>query len=150
MRAIYEIELREGVKVAMLFTPRLYLYKGREGVTFEYETGNELSLHSFYADLLYAAALNHWDLTHTADQECPYTRIEFHQFAAAQPKAFGKAIVFAMQAVSGKSIKEIAEEARKRQETQGNGQNEAETEQAKEVVKKKSLRGWITSLLRRG
>lgn len=139
MGAIYNIELREGVKVAMLFTPRLYLYKGREGVTFEFESGNDISLHSFYCDIMYAAALNHWDLTHSADAECDYKRIEFHQYAASHPREFGKALLFAMQTLSGKSLKEIAEDARKSQESQG-----------EEEVKKKSLRGWITSLLRRG
>ena len=146
MGAIYNIELRKGVKVAMLFTPRLYLYKGREGVTFEYEAGNEISLHSFYADIMYAAALNHWDLTHPADQECDYKRIEFHQFAVSNPREFGKALLFAVETLSGKSLKEIAADARNGQETQGNGQES----QGAEEVKKKSLRGWITSLLRRG
>lgn len=146
MGAIYNIELRKGVKVAMLFTPRLYLYKGREGVTFEYERGNEISLHSFYADIMFAAALNHWDLTHPADEECDYKRIEFHQYAISNPREFGKALLFAIQTLSGKSLKEIASEAGKSQETQGNGQEL----QGAEEVKKKSLRGWIMSLLRRG
>ena len=128
----------------MLFTPRLYLYKGREGVTFEYERGNEISLHSFYADIMYAAALNHWDLTHTADEECDYKRIEFHQYAVSNPKEFGKALLFAIQALSGKNLKEIASEAGKSQKTQGNEQSE----QGAEEVKKKNLRGWITKLLR--
>ena len=144
MGAIFNIELRKGVKVAMLFTPRLYLYKGREGVTFEYERGNEISLHSFYADIMYAAALNHWDLTHTADEECDYKRIEFHQYAVSNPKEFGKALLFAIQALSGKNLKEIASEAGKSQKTQGNEQSE----QGAEEVKKKNLRGWITKLLR--
>ena len=134
----------------MLFTPRLYLYKGREGVTFEYERGNEISLQSFYADIMFAAALNHWDLTHSADEECDYKRIEFHQYAASHPREFGKALLFAMQTLSGKSLKEIAEDARKSQESQGNGQESQEAEQDATGLKKKSLRGWIMSLLRRG
>ena len=146
MGAIYNIELRKGVKVAMLFTPRLYLYKGREGVTFEYERGNDISLHSFYADIMFAAALNHWDLTHSADEECDYKRIEFHQYAVSNPREFGKALLFAIQTLSGKSLKEIASEAGKSQETQGKGQESQDVT----GLKKKSLRGWITKLLRRG
>ena len=136
--------------MAMLFTPRLYLYKGREGVTFEFEKGNELSLHSFYCDIMYAAALNHWDLTHPADEECDYNRIEFHQYAVSNPREFGKALLFAMQTLSGKNLKEIAEDARKSQESQGNEQESQSAEQDATEVKKKSLRGWITNLLRRG
>lgn len=150
MGAIYAIELRKGVKVEMLFTPRLYMYKGREGVTFEYETGNEISLHSFYADLMFAAAVNHWELTHRADEECDYRRIEFHQYAVSNPKEFGKAIIFAIRVLSGKNLKEIADEAKERQESQGNRQESQGAEQGSTEVKKKSLRGWITSLLRRG
>lgn len=149
-RAVYIIEIQEGVKVAMLFTPRLYLYKGHEGVTFEYERGNDISLHSFYADILYAAALNHWDLTHTADMVFPYQRIQFHEYAAVNAKGFGKAIIFAMQALSGKTLKEIASEANKSQESTGNGQESQETEQGATGIKKKSVRGWIMRLLRRG
>ena len=134
------------MKVAMLFTPRLYEYKGSEGVTFDYVKGSQASVHALYADIMYCAAMNHWTLTHSGEVEFPYKRIEFHQYAAGYPREFGKALLFALQALSGKSVKEIAEEARKSQESQG---NEQESQGATEV-KKKSLRAWIMNLLRRG
>lgn len=146
MGAIYTIELRKGVKVEMLFTPRLYEFKGREGVTFEYERGNKASIHGLYADVMYGAALNHWTLTHDGSIEFPHKRIDFHEFSTTDPKSFGKAVVFALETLSGKSIRELSEVAAEGQEqakTEGSGDNN------EEEVKKKSRSGWITRLLRR-
>jgi hypothetical protein len=146
MGAIYNIELREGVKVAMLFTPRLYEFKGSEGVTFDYVKGNQASVHALYADIMYCAALNHWTLTHSGEVEFPYKRIEFHEFSATNPKSFGKALIFAMEALSGKSVRELIEDAKKSQEM---GKESQSASEGAEEVKKKSPRGWITRLLRR-
>ena len=143
--AIYNIELRRGEKVAMLFTPRLYMYKGQEGITFECDTNNKVEVFSMYADLMYCAALNHWTLTHSADEEFPYTRVDFHALSVSNRDAFNKAMIFAMQTLSGKSMKELIAEAGNAQETQGNEQKEGEAKD----VKKKSLFGSITTRLRR-
>jgi hypothetical protein len=146
MGAIYNIELREGVKVAMLFTPRLYEFKGSEGVTFDYEKGSQASMHALYADIMYCAALNHWTLTHAGDEEFPHKRIEFHEFSATSPKSFAKALIFAMEALSGKSVRELIEDAQNRKEMGKESQEESDADAG---VKKKSARGWITRLLRR-
>ena len=143
--AVFNIELRRGEKVAMLFTPRLYMYKGQEGITLECDSRNQIEIFSMYADLMYCAALNHWTLTHSADEEFPYTRVDFHALSVSNRDAFNKAMIFAMQTLSGKSMKELIAEAGKAQETQGNGQNEGEPEE----VKKKKACGSIMSRLRR-
>lgn len=144
MGAIYKIEI-EGVEVAMLFTPRLYEFKGREGVTFEHTAGDAASVQSLYADVMYCAALNHWTLTHSGEQEFPYHRIDFHEYSVTQPKAFGKALIFACECLSGKSVRELMENAGKREES---GKDAEIEDKAEEVVKKKRSRGWITRLLR--
>ena len=143
--AVFYIDLRRGERVAMLFTPRLYMYKGKEGITLECDTRNQVEIFSMYADLMYCAALNHWTLTHSADEEFPYKRIDFHALSVNNREAFNKAIIFAMQTLSGKSMKELIAEAGKAQETQGNGQSEKEAEE----VKKKKACGSIMSRLRR-
>lgn len=143
--AVFNIDLRRGERVAMLFTPRLYMYKGKEGITLECDTRNQVEVFSMYADLMYCAALNHWTLTHSADEDFPYKRIDFHALSVNNRDAFNKAIIFAMQTLSGKSMKELIAEAGKAQETQGNGQNEGEPEE----VKKKKACGSIMSRLRR-
>ena len=143
--AVYTIELRRGEKVDMLFTPRLYMYRGKEGITLECDTRNQVEIFSMYADLMYCAALNHWTLTHTADQEFPYSRVDFHALSVNNRDAFNKAIIYAMQTLSGKSMKDLIAEAAKAQETQANGQNEEKAE----GVKKKNPRGSIMTRLRR-
>lgn len=145
MGAVYKIEIEAGVEVAMLFTPRLYEFKGREGVTFEHTAGDAASVQSLYADVMYCAALNHWTLTHSGEQEFPYHRIDFHEYSVTQPKAFGKALVFACECLSGKSVRELMENAGKREES---GKDAEAENKAEEVVKKKRSRGWIMRLLR--
>jgi hypothetical protein len=55
------VELRQGEKVEMLFTPRLYLFKGEQGVDFV--TDSTLNgMYALYADILFCAALNLWTL----------------------------------------------------------------------------------------
>lgn len=146
MGAIYNIELREGVKVAMLFTPRLYEFKGTEGVTFDVVKGNPHSVFALYADIMFCAALNHWTLTHDGEEEFPYKRIEFHEFGATQPKSYQKAMIFAMETLSGKSVRELIEDSKKREEM---GKESEVESNAEESVKKKNRRGWIMRLLRR-
>ena len=136
--ATYYIELRRGKKVAMLFTPRLYMFKGREGVTFDFVANDQVSIHSVYADIMYCAALNHWTLTHSADEEFPYQRVDFHAVSVSNRDGFSKAVIFAMQTLSGKSLKELAEDAQKMQEAV------KETEQ--EVKKKKPSVSIMTRL----
>ena len=137
MGAIYTIDMA-GVKVAMLFTPRLYEFRGREGVTFEHLPDSQASVHALYADVMYCAALNHWTLTHGGEEEFPHHRIDFHEYSVSNPQEFAKALVFAAEKLSGKSIRELTERT----------QNAPEKATGEEV-KKKSLRGWITRLLRR-
>ena len=143
--AIYNIELKEGVKVAMLFTPRLYTFKDTEGVTFETQTSDMIAMHSLYADIMYCAALNYWTLTHPADEEFQHHRLDFHSFSVTNRKSFEKAMIFAVETLSGKSVRELAESRKEREEM---GKNEESQDKA-ETVKKKSAFGWIMSRLRR-
>lgn len=146
MGAVYVIEIREGEKVAMLFTPRLYTFKGTEGVTFEQEGEGMVAIHSLYADVMYCAAMNHWTMTHTADEVFPYDRMDFHEFSMLNRKSFEKALIFAMETLSGKSVRELMESAKKSAE---NAKESASGDKEQRDVKKKSLCGWITNLLRR-
>lgn len=133
------IELKEGMTVRLLFTPRLYIFKGVQGVTFQGELSELPQVYALYSDLLFAAALNHWTLDgegHTIEN-APFRRMDFHEFSSADPKAFGKAVNDALYALTGKGLKEHAAEAEKTKE------------KAKNEVKKKTTFGWITRLLRR-
>ena len=146
MGAVYVIEIREGEKVAMLFTPRLYTFKGTEGVTFEQEGEGMVAIHSLYADVMYCAAMNHWTMTHTADEAFPYDRLDFHEFSMLNRKSFEKALIFAMETLSGKSVRELMENAKK---TAENAKELESDTNVQEGVKKKRPFGWIMNLLRR-
>jgi hypothetical protein len=136
------IELRQGEKVGMLFTPRLYTFKGEQGVDFM--SDNTLQgIYSLYADVMYCAALNLWTLEGKDKEDAPFTRVDFHAFSVENPKAFGKAMNTALLALTGKSLEDFIAEGKKAQETGGNASNMGEP------VKKKNLLGWITRLLNR-
>lgn len=130
------IELRQGVTVDLLFTPRLYAFKGREGVDFSADLSESGQVFGLYADILYCAALNLWTLQGNDEEAFPHRRADFHEFSAADPKAFGKAIDFALKALTDKGLRERMPEKPNAPET---GKD----------VKKKRTSGWITRLWKR-
>lgn len=138
-----EIELRQGEKVGLLFTPRLYSFKGEQGVDFKGDTTQMSEVYSLYADLFFCAALNYWTLTGNAVEDAPFSRMDFHEFSASQPKAFGKTLDFALKALTGKSLKEFIPSKEKVAESEDKAGNTGGE------LKKKSSSHWITRLLRR-
>lgn len=132
-----EVEIRQGVKVGMLFTPRLYMFKGRSGVDFIADN-NENAMLSLYADIMYCAALNLWTLEGKNEEDAPFTRADFHEWMIVDPQAFAKALSFAFSALTGKELKEFISEQGKAQESAENTENE---------VKKKTI-PFLTKILR--
>jgi hypothetical protein len=134
-----EIQLKEGVKVETLFTPHLFSYKDVKGLALE--TGdNPVQVMETYADLYYLAAINAWELDGKGTvEDFPFTRGDFHEYAAINPRVFGKDVDFAVMALTGKSAKELVIEKEK-------VENSA-TSEAPES-KKKAFR-WIGRLLKR-
>lgn len=132
-----EIEIKQGVKVGMLFTPRLYMFKGRSGIDFV--AGEDVGeMYALYADLMYCAALNLWTLEGKNEEDADFTRADFHEFMVVNPQAFGKALSFAFAAMTGKELKEFISEQEKVEKSPGNAQNE---------VKKKTI-PFLTKILR--
>ena len=124
-----EIEIKQGVKVGMLFTPRLYMFKGRSGVDF-IATEDSGAIYALYADIMYCAALNLWTLEGNNEEDAKFTRADFHEWMVIEPKAFGNALSFAFAAMTGKELKEFISEQEKAQKSPANTQNE---------VKKKTI-----------
>jgi hypothetical protein len=131
------IELRQGVRVELLFTPRLYSFKGIQGVSFEGDTTDLPQVFSLYADILFCAALNAWTLEGNEIEAAEFRRADFHEFSASNPQAFGKAIDFALKALSGKSLKDFIGKEKKADEIESKSPNGGGK------VKKKSLLRWI-------
>jgi hypothetical protein len=128
------IQLKGGVKVDTLFTPHLFSFKEEKGLTLQI-TEDIGSVLEAYADIYYLAALNAWVLDgHGSVDDFPHTRGDFHAYMMAQPVQFAKDVDFAVQALTGKSLKEMKTE-----------EKPAETP----VESKKKRCGWIGRLLRR-
>ena len=106
-----QFEIKPGVKVDVLFTPHLYSYKGVNGVTFEPRDDSVVALLESYADVMYSAALNAWELDGrgTVDN-FPHKRGDFHEWMTADAKSFGDAINFALAALTGKTASELSKE----------------------------------------
>lgn len=134
--ARYTIELGDGVKVPMLFTPHLYSFKGTQGVTFEVEDRENTSeAVALYADVMFCAALNAFVLDGCGSvEEFPHKRGDFHELMVTDPQSFGKALNFAIEALTGKSVKELTSSA----------QNDTQDANADEEESKKKVRfRWI-------
>lgn len=111
------VELRQGERVELLFTPRLYMFKGEQGATLDNDTQDLMQVYALYADLMFCAALNLWTLEGKDKAEAPFRRADFHEFSSADPKAFGKALNFALEALTGKSMGAYITESKKALET---------------------------------
>lgn len=133
-----EIEIRQGVKVEMLFTPRLYMFNGEQGVVLRSDTTDAVEMFGLYADLMYCAALNLWTLQGKDKEDAPFERVDFHEFAAANPRAFGKVVKIALEALTGKSLEAIV----------GQGAKGAETQEKAAKNKKKAMTCRLITRLR--
>ena len=135
-----KIQLKDGVEVDTLFTPHLFSYKDEKGLTLESETGNFNAVLEAYADIYYLAAINAWELDGkgTSD-EFPHTRGDFHEYASANPREFAKDVDFAVQALTGKTAKQLVIEQTK----------EEQPEPQPEPTGKKKVFRWIGRLLKR-
>jgi len=107
-------EIKDGVKIETLFTPHLYSFKDQQGIDFTPRDDSVMASLELYADIIYCAALNAWVLDgHGTPEEFPHRRGDFHEWMAAEPAAFGAAVNFAVEALTGKTIKQLTEEQAK-------------------------------------
>lgn len=135
------VEISDGVKVDLLFTPRLAFYQEQFGPLPELQERDSdvLRVMERYADIFFFAALNAWELDgHGTVGDFPHKRGDFHGWMTADPKAFGECVKFAIYALTGKTDKEILAEDEKTRERAA----EIET-----TVKKK--RSWLSRRTRR-
>lgn len=148
MRSLrYTIEFDDGVKVQMLFTPHLYSFKGTQGVTFDAGAGTQREVFEVYADIMFCAALNAWLLDGNGDVDnFPHKRGDFHEFMVLQPKAYGKALNFALQALTGKSLQDFVKDA---QNDAPDAKDKTSDDDAADGSKKKVHSHWIGRLLKR-
>jgi len=136
------IQLKDGVEVDTLFTPHLFSYKDEKGLTLETDTSSFASVIEAYADIYYLAAINAWELDDKGTvEDFPHTRGDFHEYAAANPREFAKDVDFAVQALTGKTAKQLVAEQQAKEQP--------ETEAPEQPESKKKASCWIGRILRR-
>lgn len=114
------IQLKDGVEVATLFTPHLFSFAKDLDLKLEADSKSLFSVLETYADIYYLAALNAWVLDgHGTQEDFPYKRGDFHEYMAANPKVFAKDVDFAVLALTGKSAKELVSEQEKSENSPG-------------------------------
>ena len=139
------VAISEGVKVDLLFTPRLSVYQetvaplpaldGNAGVVQVMER---------YADIMYFAALNAWELDgHGTAEDFPHKRGDFHGWMAADPKGFADGVNFAVCALTGKTARQLVADEEKRRE------KAAETPKNEDGEPVKKKRSWIYRITHR-
>ena len=132
-----------GAAVDLLLTPHLYSFKERFGIDFSADLKNNREVMENYADVAFLGAVNAWvlDGKGTVD-DFPWTRGDFHAWAASCPAAFGKFVAFAVSALTGKTAAELVgekdESAKKKDEAK---------EEDEDGKKKRTT--WIGRLLKR-
>ena len=121
----------------LLLTPHLYSFKDQFGVDFSTDLKNTREVMDNYADVAFLGAVNAWVLDGRGTAEnFPYTRGDFHAWAAGAAKEFGQFVSFAIPALTGKTPAELA------------AQKPVADEEGEQGCKKKRLR-WIGRLLKR-
>lgn len=128
-----------GAAVDLLLTPHLYSFKDQFGIDFSTDLKNTREVMDNYADVAFLGAVNAWVLDGKGTAEdFPYTRGDFHAWAAGAAKEFGQFVSFAIPALTGKTAAELAA-------LKPTGKKEGEQAQD---GKKKRWR-WIGRLLKR-
>lgn len=120
------VEISEGVKVDLLFTPRVSIYQRTVADLPDLgEDAGVIPVMERYADIMYFAGLNAWVLDgHGTAEDFPHSRGDFHGWMQADPKGFAEGVRFAISALTGKTAEELtAEEAKRRQEAKNDGEN---------------------------
>lgn len=107
MRTIRYKATVNGVETAMLFTPRLFEFKT---ASMDFCAGDAAKVSGMYADIAYCAALNYWTLEERDPADFKLTRLDFHEWSAANPAEFGKVMRVAIEAITNKSLDELMKE----------------------------------------
>ncbi len=107
------IELKDGVKVELLFTPSMYAIARRRGMKIEADASDAAAVMKAYTELMYIAALNAHEVMRFDDPslgEFPHRLIDFVEWSAVRQEEFVSALDVAVQNILGKSLDELKQE----------------------------------------
>lgn len=132
------VEISEGVRVDLLVTPHMAVYEDEAGTKGIAKDATIQEVLCRYADLMYLAALNAWELDgHGTQADFPHKRGDFHGFMQADSKGFGEAMAFMVSAITGKTARELKAEEKAAKKAQDEAEDEGKGEGPE--VKKKSF-----------
>lgn len=109
------VELKEGVKVELLFTPSMYALARRRGMKIEADTADPAQVMMAYTQIMYLAALNAHEVIrydNPSAGDFQYRLIDFVEWSARRPDEFNRVLDVALQCILGKSIDELKKEAK--------------------------------------
>jgi len=107
------IELEQGVTAELLVTPALYGVASRRGMDLRPVSNEPADIISSYIRLVFCAAVNAWEVRAMDEPtigEFPYTFSQFNDWAWGNQPEFGRVMNFAYTALTGKTIREGAQE----------------------------------------
>ena len=115
IRSRYELELREGVKVEMLFTLALFGIAKKRGISLDLEADASADERiTYYVKMMYVAAILAWEyraIDTPSIGDFPYTMMDFGEWSGNHPLQFAKMIKGASAAIAGVDIEDGDQDA---------------------------------------
>lgn len=113
IRSRYQITLKGGRRVDLLFSLALFGIAKREGISLVMEdTGDVSERINFFLKVIYCGARTAWEYRSFDGGigDFPYSFLDFAEWAADNPKEFAEIIRGASSAISGKELPEEPED----------------------------------------
>lgn len=93
----FAVPVKEGQTVDLMFTINIYKVAKKCGIIINEVPSTVYDTLTFYADIMYCAALNFWELSE-GKGNAPVTRLDFHSFYVDNPQEFKKAVQLTIDA----------------------------------------------------
>lgn len=117
IRARHQIEMCDGVKVDLLFTPSMYAVARRRGLSIAVENREDSAeVLMAYTKLMYVAALNAREVQLFDDPslgELPYRLMDFVEWTSVRQEEFTETLDVALRCILGRGLKELEKETPK-------------------------------------
>lgn len=94
----FAVNLSQDKKVDVLFTPSIFGVAQKRGIVITSCEQTAYGVITTYADILFCAACNCWELSGNKMEDAPFTRLDFHTFHAENPQEFKRVAELALKA----------------------------------------------------
>lgn len=115
IRSRYQIEIKERVKIELLFTLSLFGVASKRKINLALDDPSDANARiSFFLKLIYCGAINAWEYQRMEDAtmgDFPYSLLDVAEWGGNHPREFAEIIKGASAAISGSDLPEGASEA---------------------------------------